>query len=94
MKLKPYILTLSLLCSLLPMIAAAGEPEEKNGLTLDKAVSKVREQTDGRILSAKTVRDNGEQIHQIRVLTKDGRVRNFQMPIVQKRQQPAPKRQH
>jgi len=90
--LKPYILILSLLYSLLPGAAAAGE--HKNGFTLDEAVHEIRAQTGGRILSAKTTRSNGKRIHQIRVLTKDGRVRHFQLEANRKRKLPHPKRRH
>jgi len=92
--LKPYILILSLLQSILPLAAAAGEHKNRNGFTLDEAVQEIRAQTGGRILSAKTTHSNGKRIHQIRVLTKDGRVRHFQLKANQKRKQPPPKRRH
>lgn len=94
MTLKSYILMFSLLCSLLSGMAAAGNHADKNGLTLDEAVAKIREQTDGRILSAKTVHHNGKRIHQIRVLTKDGRVQRFQVEAKLKDIPSPSKRQH
>jgi len=92
--LKPYILILSLLCSPLFGTTSAEDYKDKNGFTLDEAVSKIRAQTHGRILSAKTARSNGERTHQIRVLTKDGRVQRFQLRAGKKGRQPPFKRRH
>lgn len=92
MSLKPYILILSLLCGPLLGTASAEDYKDKNGFTLGEAVSKIRAQTRGRILSAKTARNNGERIHQIRVLTKDGRVQRFQLRAGKKGRQPPFKR--
>jgi len=78
-KLKSYILLLSLLYSLLPGVTVAGNQKDNNGFSLDDAVSEIRQQTNGRILSAKTISDDGKRIHQIKVLTKDGRVQRFQV---------------
>jgi uncharacterized membrane protein YkoI len=47
---------------------------ENRGITLDEAVSRVRRQSDGRILSAETVRNNGRRVYRIKVLSRDGRV--------------------
>jgi uncharacterized membrane protein YkoI len=47
---------------------------EKQGISLDEAVSRVRRQSDGRILSAETVRSDGRRVHRIKVLSRDGRV--------------------
>jgi uncharacterized membrane protein YkoI len=44
------------------------------GISLDEAVSRVRRQTQGKILSAETVRSDGRSVHRIKVLTQDGRV--------------------
>ena len=49
------------------------------GISLDEAVSRARRQTDGKILSAETVRKNGRRVHRIKVLTPDGRVRRVQI---------------
>jgi uncharacterized membrane protein YkoI len=48
--------------------------KESRGISLDEAVSRVRQQSDGRILSAETVRSNGRRVHRIKVLSRDGRV--------------------
>jgi len=81
--LKSYILLLSLLCTLMPGVIAAESQKGSSDFSLDDAVSKIRAQTKGRILSAKTVRDNGKSVHQIKVLTKDGRVQRFQVDAKQ-----------
>ena len=47
---------------------------ESRGVSLDDAVSRVRRQTDGRILSAEIVRSDGRRVHRIKVLSRDGRV--------------------
>ena len=48
--------------------------------SLDQAVERVRRETGGRILSAETVRNNGERIHRIKVLTRDRRVKIIRIP--------------
>jgi uncharacterized membrane protein YkoI len=45
------------------------------GVDLEDAISQVRRDTGGRILSANTVRKNGRNVHRIKVLTSDNRVR-------------------
>jgi uncharacterized membrane protein YkoI len=47
------------------------------GISLDEAVSRVRRQTKGKILSAETVRSDGGSVHRIKVLTQDGRVKRL-----------------
>jgi uncharacterized membrane protein YkoI len=47
---------------------------ENRGISLDEAVSRVRRQSDGRILSAETVRNDGRRVYRIKVLSRDGRV--------------------
>jgi len=51
-------------------VAQAGN----GGMSLDEAVARVRRQTDGKILSAETLRRDGRLVHRIKVLTRDGRV--------------------
>jgi len=45
------------------------------GVSLDQAVAQVREETGGRVLSAKTVEKRGKRTHRIKVLTPKKRVR-------------------
>ncbi|MGM0594269.1 MAG: PepSY domain-containing protein [Pseudomonadota bacterium] len=50
------------------------------GLSLDQAVAQVRRETGGRILSAETVGKGGRQVHRIKVLTDDNKVRIITIP--------------
>ena len=48
----------------------------KDGMTLDQAIDSVRRRGDvDRILSAETRRDGNREMHHIRYLTKDGKVK-------------------
>ena len=48
----------------------------KDGMTLDQAIESVRRRGDvDRILSAETRRDGDREMHHIRYLTKDGKVK-------------------
>lgn len=49
------------------------------GLSLDQAVNKVRRETQGKILSAKTVQRDKRKVHHIRVLTPAGRVKTVKV---------------
>jgi uncharacterized membrane protein YkoI len=51
---------------------------EKQGISLDEAIARARQQSDGKILSAETVRDGGRNVHRIKILTRDGRVKRMQ----------------
>jgi uncharacterized membrane protein YkoI len=51
----------------------------RQGVSLDEAVSRVRRQTDGKILSAETIVVEGRNVHRIKVLTGKGRVRRLQV---------------
>lgn len=50
-----------------------------NGVNLDSAVSRIRRQTGGRVLSADTVRGDGRTVHEIKVLTDQGHVRRWRV---------------
>lgn len=69
-------MALTVLLSLPPAHAlrAGGQGQH---VPLDSAVSRIREQQQGRVLSAETLRQNGREVHRIRVLTPDGRVREL-----------------
>ena len=45
--------------------------------TLDDAVSRARRRTGGRVLSAETRKQQGRDVHVIRVITDDGKVRRI-----------------
>ena len=51
----------------------------KSGMSLDQAVRKVRRETGGRILSAKTIKKEGVWVHRIKVLTPDKRVMIYEI---------------
>jgi uncharacterized iron-regulated membrane protein len=65
------ILLVGLLLS--PPLTARGD------LSLDQAVNQARERTGGRVISAVTREKNGHRVHNIRILTKDGKVRRLQI---------------
>jgi len=48
---------------------------QNGGMSLSEAVELVRRQTGGKIVSAETRIKNGREVHYIKVLTKDGKVR-------------------
>jgi len=56
------------------------ELAQKSGMTLAEAVESVRRQTDGRIISAETKSKNGNEVHHIKVLSKDGKVKTYKIP--------------
>ena len=49
------------------------------GKSLSEAVEQVRRQTDGRILSAETRVKGNREVHYIKVLTKDGKVKTHRI---------------
>ena len=76
---KPFIfafifLTLTLACTMTQAKQFQGENHNSH-TNLDQAVQQVKEQTGGRILSAKTKNNDGKQVHKIKVLLPNGKVR-------------------
>lgn len=57
--------------------AAARNPG--SGESLDSAVSRARERTGGRVLSAETRQVDGRATHFVRILTEDGKVRRLRV---------------
>ncbi len=49
----------------------------RDDLSLDQAVQQALERTGGRVISAETREKNGQVIHNIRILTNDGKVRRL-----------------
>ncbi len=49
------------------------------GESLDSAVSRIRGSTGGRVLSAETRNENGQNVHYIRVLTSNGKVKRIRV---------------
>ena len=52
---------------------------QANGKSLSEAVEQVRRQTGGRILSAETKMEGDREVHHIKVLTKDGKVKTHRV---------------
>ncbi len=48
-------------------------------MTLDMAVNRVRKRTGARVLSADTVRDEGRRVHELKILTDEGKVRRYRI---------------
>ncbi len=53
---------------------------QDGGMTLSEAVESVRRSTGGRIVSADTRISGGREVHYIKVLTKDGKVKTHKIP--------------
>ena len=60
-----------------------GEPvlqvAQSNGMSLSEAIESVRRRTGGRVVSAETKVSNGREVHHIKVLTEDGKVRTHKV---------------
>jgi uncharacterized membrane protein YkoI len=52
---------------------------QNDGKSLSEAVEQVRRQTNGRIISAETKVRNGREVHHIKVLTDDGKVKTHKV---------------
>ena len=52
---------------------------QSGGKTLSEAIEQVRRQTNGQILSAETKMKGNREVHHIKVLTKDGKVRTVKV---------------
>jgi len=62
-----------------------GEPvfrvaQNNGGKSLSQAIEQVRRQTGGQILSATTKVKGNREVHHVKVLTKDGKVRTVKVP--------------
>jgi len=53
--------------------------QNNGGKSLSEAIEQVRQQTDGRILSAETKVSGDREVHYIKVLTKDGKVKTHKV---------------
>ena len=51
----------------------------QGGMTLDQAVEQVRRQYNGRIVSAETKRSGNREVHHIKVLLDDGKVKTVRI---------------
>lgn len=59
--------------------ADQGARRGRSALSLDGAVESIRNDKGGRVLSADSVRRKGRDVHRIKILTDEGRVRNLYM---------------
>ena len=62
-----------------PSLSPAYQLLAQSNQSLDDAVRSVKQQTGGRILSAKTVNKDGKQVHKIKVLLPSGKIRVFKI---------------
>ena len=53
--------------------------QNNGGKSLSEAIDQVRQQTGGRILSAETKVSGNREVHHIKVLTKDGKVKTHKV---------------
>ena len=51
----------------------------QDGMTLEQATESVRRKTNGRVVSAETRVQGGREVHYIKVLTKDGKVKTHKV---------------
>jgi len=66
--------------SLILMLLLLSPPLSARGyISLDQAVEQARDRTGGRVISAETREKNGHRVHNIRILTNDGKVRRLQI---------------
>jgi uncharacterized membrane protein YkoI len=63
---------------LLTAVLAAGQAFARDGLTLDQAVEDARRK-GGRVISAETQERDGRRVYNIRMLTKDGKVKRIRI---------------
>lgn len=52
---------------------------QDGGMSLSQAISSVRNRTGGKIVDAQTRVQGGREVHHIKVLLKDGRVKTFKV---------------
>ena len=64
---------------LLLLFITLSTPQAFAAQSLDSAVQDIKQQTGGRILSAKTIKKNGTPVHHIKVLLPSGKVRIFKV---------------
>lgn len=82
-------LRLLLLCVMLAGAAGgAGPPaharDDKAAADLEQATRIVKEKENSRVLSAKTRKENGKEVYQVKVLDAEGRVRTVEVPAKEK----------
>jgi uncharacterized membrane protein YkoI len=76
MRISRYLLLSVLLFSAL---FSVGEAFARGGLSLDQAVEDARRRGGGRVISAETQERDGQRVYNIRLLTKDGKVKRIRI---------------
>ena len=61
------------------LVLTLGEGFAKGRISRDEAVESVRDRMGGRVISAETQEWDGRQIYNIRLLSKDGRVKRIRI---------------
>ncbi|MEJ2403964.1 MAG: PepSY domain-containing protein [Candidatus Thiodiazotropha sp.] len=56
-----------------------GATQAHAGMSLDQAVQQAKQKTGGRVISAETRNKDGHSVYNIRILTRDGKVRRMQI---------------
>lgn len=79
MHFKSSLLTVLLVASLLAGAVPLAAAEKGRFLSLDGAVSQVRKQSGGRVLSAETRDQDGRPVHHIRILSNRGKVLRYRV---------------
>lgn len=82
-------LRLLLLCVMLAGAAGgaalpAHARDDKAAADLEQATRIVKEKENSRVLSAKTRKENGKEVYQVKVLDPEGRVRTVEVPAKEK----------
>jgi len=52
---------------------------QSGGMSLSQAIESVRKRTGGKVVSAETRVQGGREVHHIKVLTKDGKVKTYKV---------------
>jgi hypothetical protein len=58
---------------MMPSLYARGD------MSLDQAVEQAKQRLGGRVISAETRESDGKRVHNVRILTKDGKVRRLRI---------------
>jgi hypothetical protein len=58
---------------MIPSLYARGD------VSLDQAVEQAKQRLGGRVISAETQESDGKRVHNVRILTKDGKVRRLRI---------------
>ena len=65
-------------------VAPPAHAEDKRATDLEQAARIAKEKEDSRVLSAKTRKENGKEVYEVKVLDAEGRVRTVKVPAKEK----------